>query len=231
MPAASCRMYPALTSSWCEATVASAGTSLRVGTKDLDILMRDRSTLPLQLAIHRLLDLLVRHRAVDEDPVDEKRRRSVHSRLVARLLVRLDQGLLLAAVEAFIEFCRIEADGFCISLQIVHAQLLLVAEHPVVHLPELALVGRAGARLRRFGGEGMEVEWVMAEHQPHLAVVLLHQLLDHRRLAPAEGALEIAELHDGHRRSTGAARRALGLDLDARQLRRLERHLRSEERR
>src|SRR5206468_10166416 len=79
IPADSCRMYPARTSSRCEATTASAGTSFSVGVKLLDMRMT-RLPLLLQLAIDRLLDLLVRLRAVDEDAVDEERRRAVDAR-------------------------------------------------------------------------------------------------------------------------------------------------------
>src|SRR5260370_4837092 len=140
-------MYPARTRSWWEATGASAGTSLRVGTNDFDILIE----LPflLQLPIHRLLELLVRLRAVDEDAVDEEGRRAVHPRLGPRLLVGGHLLLLRAAVEALIELRRIDAHRLRVPLEIVDGESLLVGEHLVVQLPDLALVGRAGARLGR----------------------------------------------------------------------------------
>src|SRR2546423_12313445 len=69
IPADSCRMYPARTSSRCEATIASAGTSFSVGVKLFDMRMT-RLTLLLQLAVDGLLDLLVRLRAVYVDDVD-----------------------------------------------------------------------------------------------------------------------------------------------------------------
>src|SRR4051812_18064792 len=108
MPAESCRMYPARTSSWCEATTASAGTSLRVGVNDLLILI-DALPLLLQLPIHRLLDLLERLGAIDEDAVDEEGGRPVHAGGTAGLRVLLDQCLLLSAVEALVELRRVQA--------------------------------------------------------------------------------------------------------------------------
>src|SRR5437660_4579107 len=223
MPAASWRMYPARTSSWCEATTASAGTSLSVGTKLFDI--RTRLPFALQFPLDGLLDLIVRNRAVDEDPVDEEGRSAVHARLVPGFLVLVDERLLLAAVEALVEFHRVEPERLRMILQILDRQLLLIAEHLVVHLPELALVGGAGARLRGLGSEGMDVERIVAKHQPHLPVVFLHQPLDHRSFAAAVGTLEIAEFDDGHLGAARSARRPLGLHFDARKLGRLERHL------
>src|SRR5438552_4036034 len=108
MPAESCRMYPARTSSWCEATIASAGTSLRVGVNDLLILI-DALPLFLQLPIHRLLDLLERLGAIDEDAVDEEGGRPVDAGSAPRLQVLLDHRLLLSAVEALVELRRVHA--------------------------------------------------------------------------------------------------------------------------
>src|SRR5438445_2005687 len=102
MPAASWRMNPARTSSWWLATCASAGFSLRVGTNEREVRMagtypitaeawksvgppyrRPPSSLPLELAVDRVLELLERHRAVDEDAVDEERRRPADARFLA----------------------------------------------------------------------------------------------------------------------------------------------------
>src|SRR5438552_5702686 len=189
MPAPSCRMNPARTSSWWLKTCASAGVSLRVGTNEREVRML---ALPLELALDRVLELLVRHRAVDEDAVHEERRRSVDSRFLPGLLVGLDHGPLLAAVQALVEPRAVEPGLLRVSLQVLDGELLLVGEHPVVQLPELvpALVGRAGARLGGLLREGVEVEREVAEDQAHLSVVLLHQPLDDLELASAVGALE-----------------------------------------
>src|SRR3984893_4337430 len=184
-----------------------------------------RLSLPLQLPVHRLLDLLVRLRSVDEHAVDEEGRRPAHARRASRLQVLFDQRLLLAAVQALVELRGVDPHRLRVSLQVVHRELALVAEHLVVQLPELALVLSAGARFSRFPRERVEIERVVPEHQPHLPVVLLEDAVDHRDLAPAVGALEVAELDDGHRRVGRAARGALRLHLDARQVRRLERYL------
>src|SRR5438132_3325547 len=185
MPAASCRMNPARTRSWWLATCASAGVSLRVGMNERE----SRTLLPLllQLAVDRVLELLVRDRAVDEDSVDEERRRPAHPRFLAGLLVGFHQRLHLAAVQALVELRGVEPDLLGVALQVGDRQLLLVAEHLVVQLPELVgpLVRGARSRLRRLGREGMEIEREVAEDELHLAVVLLHQTLDDRRLAPA----------------------------------------------
>src|SRR5712671_689003 len=101
MPAASWRMNPARTSSWWLATCASAGFSLSVGMKEREVRMR--SALPLELAVDRVLELLERHRAVDEDAVDEERRGPGDARLLAGLLVRVHHRALLAAVQALVE--------------------------------------------------------------------------------------------------------------------------------
>src|SRR6266705_2573903 len=173
MPAASCRMNPARTSSWWLATEASAGVSLRVGTNEREVRMagpylmtaapwksvgppyRRPLSLPLELAVDRVLELLVRHGAVDEHAVDEECRRPADARLLAGLPVRLDQRALLAAVQALVEPQLLR-----VALQVLHGELLLVGEHAVMQLPELvaALVGRAGARLGRLLREGVEVE-------------------------------------------------------------------------
>src|SRR6267143_3413693 len=136
MPAESWRMYPARTRNWCEATSASAGTSLRVGVKDLDILMHApartiaakprcarRLALPLQLPIDHLLDLLVRLRSVDEHPVDEEGRRPVHARRAPRLHVLFDQRLLLAAVQALVDLRDVDPHRLRVPLQVVHREL------------------------------------------------------------------------------------------------------------
>src|SRR5436190_10097490 len=217
-------MYPARTSSWCEATIASAGTSFRVGVNDLDILMR-RSPLLLQLPIHRLLHLLVRLGAVDEHAVDEERGGAVDARGASGLQVLLDQGLLLSAVQALVELRGVDAHRLRVALQVVDTELALIAEHLVVELPELALLLRAGPSLRRFLRERVEVERIVPEDEAHLAVVFLHQALDHRDLLAAIRALEVAELHDRDRSARRSARWPLGLHFDARNLGRLERNL------
>src|SRR5438067_8891734 len=225
MPAASWRMNPARTSSWWLATVASAGFSFRVGTNDFDIRMQNTSALALELSVHRLLELLVRHGAVDEDAVDEEGGRAAHAGRLAVLLVRAHHRCLFAAVEALVELALVEADVLGERLEIFDRQLLLVAEHLVVHLPELALVLGASRRLRRLLRVGMEGEREVAEDQPHLAVIVLHQLLDGGKDAAAERALEVAELDDGHGGVVRAARGALGGDLDTGKIRRRKRDL------
>src|SRR5882762_7898393 len=239
MPAPSCRMNPARTSSWWLATEASAGVSLRVGTKEREVRMagtylipaapwksigppyRRPLALPLQLALDRVLELLVRDGTVDEHAVDEERRRPSDARLLAGLPVRLDQRALLATVQALVEPRAVESQLLRVTLQVLDGELLLVREHAVVQLPELvaALVGRAGARLGGLLREGVEVEREVAEDEAHLALVLLHHPLHHRVLAPAIRALEVGELHDREGRVLRPARRPGGGHLDTREVR------------
>src|SRR3989440_3982362 len=148
-------MTRARTSSWWLATCASAGFSLRVGMNEPEVRIagtypitaapwksvgppnRRPLPFPLELAVDRVLELLVGHRTVDEDAVDEERRRPADARLLAGLLVGLDQRALLAAVEALLEPGAVEAELLGIALQVVDRELLLVGEHAVVQLPEL----------------------------------------------------------------------------------------------
>ena len=80
-------------------------------------------------------------------------------------------------------------------LQVVRLQRLLIGEQAIVILPELALLGRAVRRLA--GLERLRVNLRQREVLPHdadlVAVRLLH-LLERRRDALAERALEVREL-------------------------------------
>src|SRR6266849_2922339 len=232
MPAASWRMNPARTSSWWLVTCASAGVSLRVGTNEREVRMagpylitaapwksvgppyRRPLSFPLERALDGVLELFVGDRAIDEDAVHEERRSSGHARFLPGLLVGLDQRPLLAPVQAFVEPRAVQAQVLGVALQVVDGELLLVGEHAVVQLPEL-LVACVGGLL----GEVVEVEREMAEDQAHPAVVLLHQPLHDRVLAPAVRTLEVGELHDGDRRVLRTAGGSGGGHLDAGQVR------------
>src|SRR5205823_7952381 len=82
-------------------------------------------SLPLELAVERLLELFVGDRAVDEDAVDEERRRAADARLLPGLLVRFDGRALLAAVEALVEPRHIHPDVLRVPLEIIDGELLL----------------------------------------------------------------------------------------------------------
>src|SRR3982751_1872641 len=129
---------------------------------------RHALALLLQLPLDGLLDLLERLGAVDEHAVDEESGSAVHAGRAAGLQILLHQRLLLPAVQALVEPGAVEAQLLGVALQVVDAELALVGEHLVVQLPELALVLRARTSLRRLLREGMEVERIVPEDQPHL---------------------------------------------------------------
>src|SRR5262249_53145650 len=122
--------------------------------------------------------------------------------------VRSDGGLELPAVERRLELVHVEANLAGELLETRTIDALLIAEHLVVHLPELALLVRSEARL---GGElrlVVEGQREVAERDADLALVVVLDLLDRWDDARAERALEVRELDDLHRRVLVADRRA-----------------------
>ena len=67
-----------------------------------------------------------------------------------------------------------------------------------MHLPELALLAGGQGGLAGVGGVLVEGQGVVLEDDAHVLAVLLLDLLDGRADPVAEGALELAELDDGH---------------------------------
>ncbi len=152
----------------------------------------------LELVVDDLLELLVRLRALHVAPVDVEVRRPLHADLLTGGQVGVDLRLAGVRVERQLELVHVEPDLLRVLVEIGPLQVLLVGEHLVVHLPELPL--RLGGD-RRLGGQrrvGVERQGVVAEVDPHLAVVVLHDLVDGRHDAAAERALEVGELDDGH---------------------------------
>ena len=169
-----------------------------------------------------LLDLLVDHRlerleglrSRDEPAVDEERRRAVGADLVRSPRVALDRRGDLRRVLVLAPAGHVEADLLRPLLVLCVRQLLLVLEHQLVHLPELALlVGRQG-RLGRGQRVGMERQGLVPPDELHLALVRVEDSLERRLDARAEGALEIGELDDGHLRLLGAGPRRVGAQVD-----------------
>ena len=88
---------------------------------------------------------------------------------------------------------EIEAQGLCITAEIVFAQRILIFKHQIVHSPKLTLgVGRFG----RFGGllsQGMFMsQWEMAKDEPQTISESGLEPFDERIRAPAVGTFEIA---------------------------------------
>jgi hypothetical protein len=108
-------------------------------------------------------------------------------------------------------------------------ELLLVGEHLVVHLPELALGARGHTGLRRQLRLVVEGQRVVTELDADLLSVRLLDLVDGIDHATAEGALEVRELDDGDLRRVGPfdgrgrQRNAIALHVRIRELRRTRR--------
>ncbi len=179
----------------------------------------------LELVVDDLLELLVRLRALNVAPVDVEVRRPLHADLLTGSQVGVDLRFADVRVERHLELAHVEPDLLRVLVEIGPLQVVLVGEHLVVHLPELPLrLGGDG----RLGGQrrlGVERQRVMAEVEPHLAVVVLHHLVDGGDDPAAERALEVGELDDGHlgvqRAPHGAVERnAETVDAVARALRR-----------
>src|SRR5215218_3011170 len=108
-------------------------------------------------------DLIDRHRAVDEPAVDEHRRSAADAGLRARLLVGLDGRGLLAGIEALVELVGVHPQLGRLGLELLDAEGGLIAEHRVMHLPELPLVLGAERGLGRLLGVLVEAQRELAE--------------------------------------------------------------------
>src|SRR4029078_4031477 len=100
----------------------------------------------------RVIGLRARERAA----VDEDRRRAGDAHQGARRLVVLDALRETAGVETLVELRLVNAEAARGRLQRRHLELALVAEHRVVHLPELALLVGAQRRLGGLLGERVD---------------------------------------------------------------------------
>ena len=116
-----------------------------------------------------------------------------HAEVVAHLHVGLDRRLGLGIVDGGLELGHVEADLAGVLLEIGRGQRLLVGEQLVVHLPELALLGRGHGG--DGGGHGVVVEGqrVVAEGDLQVVLVDLLQLIQRALGARAVRALELGE--------------------------------------
>jgi hypothetical protein len=137
-------------------------------------------------------------------PVDEERRRARDPADVGRLHVLGHPGLVDMASQVVPEAFDVEPELPRIPHQIDRAQLILVGEQHVMHLPEGAL---GGGRLGGFGSElrsGVDVG--ERKVPPHVPDAPVGQQLAHDRLGlAAVRALEVPELDHGDRGLLGAA--------------------------
>src|ERR1700676_3922940 len=132
-------------------------------------------------------------------PVDEERRRSVHSTADTALEVGADTGFESSLLQRLTQRGGRQLELFG-ELQIEYfAQALLIFIQLIVHLPELAL---GACKLRHFGGSfGGRVHFAqgkIAKHQPQAFSKVLLNLLDNEIGLSAIRTLVIAVLHQGH---------------------------------
>ena len=163
----------------------------------LDALLQ-RGVRLLDLLVDQRLEGLERHGAGDEPAVDEERRRAVGAHLGSVAGLGRDGGGDLRRLLVLAPASDVEPDLLRPLLVLGVRQLGLVLEEQLMHLPELALLVRRHRRLGRGQRVGVEGERLVAPDELHVAFVRLEDLLDGRLGAPAEGALEVGELDDGH---------------------------------
>ena len=122
---------------------------------------------------------------------------------------------MAVALDRRAEFVHVEPELLRHIVVERRAELVLPLEQLVVELPELALLVRGQGRLGGGHGVLMEGERLVLPGEADLALVLVADLLERRLDTPAEGALEVGPLDDGHRRAARAEHRGAA-DLDLR---------------
>src|SRR5205814_10466920 len=102
------------------------------------------------------------------------------------------------ARETRLELRHVQAEGLRMLDELGLDQQLLVGKEAVVHLPELALLARAVASLRRFERQRMDpLERELQEHVPDLSgvdILLLDLMKRIAEVSSAEGALKVGKL-------------------------------------
>jgi hypothetical protein len=135
-----------------------------------------------------------------DQPVDEEPRGARHAALRAAPEILLHPARVDALPELPLEAVDVEADRLGVATQLRVAQLELVREEAVVHIPEASLGAGGLRRLRGGGGVWVEVRHrKMTEHEPELVAEALEQVQHHRVGLAAVGALEVAVLDQRHR--------------------------------
>ncbi len=210
------------------ALASSFSSSVRGGSVLLVLLRHDHVDLVLrssrrelglgllQLLIDDGLELLERLRAREQDAVDEARGRSVDADLRGLGVVVLDLLLPGVSGDARLELGDVDADLLRPRLVVVGVEAALIVEGLVVPLPEcLAALERHDAHRRFGGGLGVRVHGkrlVLPDDADLLRAVRLLDLLDRRIDLRAEGALEVREVNQRHRRGARAPHRVLARD-------------------
>ena len=122
----------------------------------------------------------------------------------------------VASGEMTLEALEVQVDGLGMTAQGAVAELQLVLEETIVHLPEpLLRAGRLGGS-RRGWSAGVQVgERHVPEHEPEPVTEALQQLLDDRVGLAAIGALEVAVLNQGDR-GVGRAADVIAVGVDGR---------------
>jgi hypothetical protein len=135
-----------------------------------------------------------------DHPVDEEPRGARHAALRPAPEILLHPARVNTLLERFVVALDVEADRLGVAAQLRVAQLELVREEAVVHVPEPSLGARCLGGLRGSGGVRVKVRHrKMTEHEPEPVAKTLEQIQHHRVRLAAVGALEVAVLDQRHR--------------------------------
>lgn len=173
---------------------------------------------PRQLVVDQLLERLERLGSGEVAAVDEEGRGPVGADLLPLGEIGLDAGGVPAGGEALVEAGGVETEGGGLRLEGIDAQIPLIGEHRVVHLPELPFLLGAEGGLGGLQRVGVHRQRQVTEDDPDLLAVGRADLVEGGVHPGAERALELGELDDRHRGVGGALRRAVGADPHAMRL-------------
>jgi hypothetical protein len=153
-----------------------------------------------EFSIDHLGELLKRLSPVQEAAVDEERWRARDSKGARLGHIVLHTLLQCWIREVLFKLRRIEADLFCILLQVVQRELVLISKQLVMELPEFTLTIRCFSCDRSWPGKLMKIQRVMLPDDAYVVAVSLANLFKGRTDPGAERSLELRELGDRDRR-------------------------------
>src|SRR5258708_2504555 len=153
-----------------------------------------------QLVVDDFLELGLRLRAVQKNPVYEEARSSRDPDFISQLQVGFDFGFEFAAVEARLKRFLIQIQRPGAGAQFSAVQLGLVRVQGIVILPKLPLLARASSRFGRplsLGVDFPQREVEVGELYP--AAVLGEEFMQSAFALLAKGTLKVRELDDRDR--------------------------------
>jgi hypothetical protein len=130
--------------------------------------------------------------------------------------VLVDAAGVDALPELSVEAFDVEPDRLRVAAELGIAQLVLMREEAIVHLPEPSLRAGGLGGLRRGGGTGMQIRHrKVPEHEPEPVAEALEQVQHHGIGLAAVRALEVAVLDQRHG-GVGRAAHVISRDIDGR---------------